>query len=202
MSASFHAAPFPPKCAPMRRIDLQIVWWRRRAQALAPARPAAVPNPGFSPDGDPRTGTQDQRPPDTLLPRAAPWSHALGSSLLSRSGAGKHTRGRFDQPTPPASSRRSMVVRPRTGASARSFPRRSEDRCYGGWTVDRGRAPNRCEPTLTKLSAHERSREGARPFTRVAAPAGGPGSPGGAPPARHTPRSRRSADPGAGIPRA
>jgi len=82
--------------APMRRIDLQIVQWRRRAQA--PARPTAVPGSRFSPDGDPRTGAQDHHPPGTLLHLAAPWSHAPGSDLPPTSGAGKHACGRLDHP--------------------------------------------------------------------------------------------------------
>jgi len=156
--------PATMRSATMRRIDLQIVRWRRRAQAPAPARPTAAPYRRISPDGDPRTGAQDQRPPDTLLPCAARWSLAPASGLPPGSGAGKHTCWLLDQPTPPASSRRSMVGRPRTGAAARPFPGRSEDRSYGGLTVDPGRAAKRCwhalRRTLTKLSSHEPSRGG------------------------------------------
>jgi len=104
----------PTVPARMRRIDLQTVWWRRRAQAPAPAQPTTVPCFRFSPK-------QDQRPPDTLLLCTAPWSHAPGSGLPPRSGAGKHTRGWLDRSTPPALPRSSMVGRPRTGAAARSF---------------------------------------------------------------------------------
>ncbi len=104
----------PTVPARMRRIDLQTVWWRRRAQAAAPAQPTTVPCFRFSPK-------QDQHPPDTLLLCTAPWSHAPGSGLPPRSGAGKHTRGWLDRSTPPALPRSSMVGRPRTGAAARSF---------------------------------------------------------------------------------
>ena len=83
----------------MRSIDLQIVRWRRSAQAPAPARPTAVLCRVISLDGDPRTGASDQRAPYTLLPCAAPWSHAPGSDLLPWSGAGKHTRGRSTTPS-------------------------------------------------------------------------------------------------------
>ena len=126
-------APLPParvhertvshRTVPVRmgRIDLQIVRWRRRAQAPVPARPTAVPCFRFSPDGDPRTGPQDQGPSGTLLPGAARWSHAPRSGLPPRSGAEKHTRGWLDHPIPPVQSRSSMVERPRTGAAARSF---------------------------------------------------------------------------------
>ncbi len=67
-----------PRTVPARmgRIDLQIVWWRRRVSAPAPARPMAASSRGISPHGNPRTGAQDQHRPDTLLPGAAPWSHA------------------------------------------------------------------------------------------------------------------------------
>ena len=110
-----------PVCLPMRRSDLQIVRWRRRAQAPAPARPTAVPYRRISPHRDLRTRTQHQLPPDMLVSSAARWSHAPGSGLPSRSGAGKHTCGLLDHPTPLAQPRSSMVGRPRTGAAARSF---------------------------------------------------------------------------------
>jgi len=123
--------PATMRPATMRRIDLQIVRWRRRAQAPAPARPTAVPYRGISPDGDPRTSAQEQRPPDTLLPCAARRSHAPGAHLPPRSGAEKRARWLLDDPTATPQSRSSMVVWPRAGADARPFPRRSEDRSYG-----------------------------------------------------------------------
>jgi len=158
MSASFHAAPFPPKCASMRSIDLQIVWWRRRAQAPAPARPATVTCRGISPPPDQQlSGTS----PAQLHGRMHP-----GLVSYHRAKQGSTPVGDSTAPLRQRSREAAWWDGPRTGAPARPFPRRFEDRCYGGWTVDRGRAPNRCEPTLTKLSAHERSREGAPLYPR------------------------------------
>ena len=126
--------PATMRPATMRRIDLQIVRWRCRAQAPAPARSTAVSCRGIAPDGDPHSGAQHQHPPDTLLPGAARWSHAPRSGLPPRSRAGKHTRGWLDHPSPTVRSRSKMVGLPKTGrrspnggAAARRHPLRSID---------------------------------------------------------------------------
>ena len=88
----------------MRSIDLQIDRWRRRAQTPAPARPTAVPYRSILP-------VQDQGPSHTRLICTASWSNALGSGLLPRRGAGKHTRGTDqDRALPRGSSRDGLKI--------------------------------------------------------------------------------------------
>ena len=167
----------------MHRIDLQIVRWRCRAQAQAPARPMAMPYRRISPHGDLRTAAQDQRPPDTLLPCAALWLQTRGSGLplTSRAKHGIKPVGGSTMPYHSCSLGAAWwyglgPALPRGPSLDGGKTDSTVDRA-----VDRGRTAKRCGHILTTLATHKRLRVGflvnyhpAWPFLRVIIVSGPP----------------------------
>jgi len=112
--------------AKMRRNNLQVVWWRRRAQAPAPDHTTAVPYSRFSADIDPRTGHRISiRLTRSSLHSSGVTCTRVRSPITERS---REAHPWVARPPHPASAvEEQHGGRPRTGAPARHHPLRRID---------------------------------------------------------------------------